>query len=130
MPAEFESQRYKDWFAHAELDMADAKVLLKYKGSSETIAFHLQQAAEKYIKGYLVKHGWSLKKIHDIEALLTAASRYNEFFREFLDLGRLISAAYIESRYPSGPPKEYSYKQITEWLAQTEKLITFIKEQD
>ena len=129
MPAKSESYKYEDWYSHAEVDLKNAKLLLINEGSTEIIAFHLQQSVEKYLKGYLIKHGWPLKKIHDVEMLLSVASRHNDFFKEFLDFGRIISAAYVESRHPLGPPKEYSNQQINDWLAQTEKLIAFIKEQ-
>lgn len=35
----------------------------------EDAAFHLQQALEKLLKGYLLSSGWQLKKTHDLEAL-------------------------------------------------------------
>ena len=127
MPAKTNSIKYEDWYLHGGRDLQSAKILLKSKGSSENIAFFLQQAAEKYLKGYLIKQGWKLKKIHDLEVLLSEASRHNESFKAYLDSARLMSAAYIESRYPLGPPKEYSIELVSEWLEQTETLIALIK---
>jgi HEPN domain-containing protein len=122
-----ESSRYEDWFSYGQRDLQNAKLLLRYGGSTDTIAFFFQQSVEKHLKGYLIKHGWKLKKIHDVEVLLSIASRHSELFKEYLDFSRVISAVYVESRYPLGPPKEYSKKQITEWLEQTESLITLVK---
>ncbi len=129
MPAKSESLRWEDWYAHAERDLQGAILTLQYQGSTGLAAFLLQQATEKYIKGYLLKHGWILKKTHDLEFLLTKASEHDQLFTEFLDFGRILSGAYVESRYPFGPPKDYSNEQIKDWLSQTEKLIAFIKEQ-
>jgi HEPN domain-containing protein len=121
------SSEAEAWFLHGERDLHSARLLLKNDGPSDTIAFLLQQTTEKYIKGYLITRGWKLRKIHDLEALLRDAIEFDIAFEEFLDFGRLLSAAYIESRYPVGPPEEYSQKQISDWLSDTEKLISLIK---
>ena len=129
MLAKAESLKWEDWYLHAERDFQNAKLLTKYQGTTDTVAFLLQQTAEKYLKGYLLKHGWTLKKTHDLELLITLANKHNNEFAEFLDYSRLLSATYVESRYPLGPPKDYSDKQISDWIDQTKKLISFIKEQ-
>jgi hypothetical protein len=41
-----------------------------------------------------------LRKIHDIETLITEAVRFNAEFQEYLDLGRRLTAYYYEERYP------------------------------
>jgi HEPN domain-containing protein len=38
--------------------------------------FFLQQSIEKYLKAFLIKHGWKLKKIHRLDALLDEAVKY------------------------------------------------------
>jgi HEPN domain-containing protein len=129
MPGESNKNESEDWFLHGDNDFQSAKLLFKNKGPTENIAFFLQQAVEKYLKGYLLSKGWKLQKIHDLEVLISEAIRYDKAFKAFLDFARVISAVYVESRYPAGPPKEYSIEKISEWLEQTEKLITFIKEE-
>jgi HEPN domain-containing protein len=127
MPAE-STQSYRDWFKHGESDLLSANILVKNNGPAENVAFSLQQAAEKYLKGYLLSKGWKLKRIHDLEVLVSEAITHNKRFESFLDYARVISGVYVESRYPSGPPREYSVDQVSDWLIQTERLVALIKE--
>ena len=87
----------------------------------------MSSAIEKYLKGYLIFHGWKLKKIHDIETLLVEAMKYDELFMEFLDLGRKITAFYYENRYPPGPPSEVSEEEAEEIMNSAERIIDKIK---
>jgi HEPN domain-containing protein len=69
-----------------------------------------------------------LKKIHDLEELIKEAINYDEFFKNFLDFGRILTPFYFESRYPPGPPSTYSKKEIKEILNNAEKIIKKIEE--
>ena len=44
------------------------------------------------IKGYLICNGWKLKKIHDIETLITEAAKFDAEFQEYLDFSRELTA--------------------------------------
>jgi HEPN domain-containing protein len=127
MPAESGDSQSTDWFKHGDNDLKSALLLFKGDGPTGNIAFSLQQSIEKYIKGYLLLKGWKLQKIHDLETLLSEAIKCNHSLETYLDFARIVSAIYVESRYPMGPPKEYTNKQISEWLKQTEELIAEIK---
>lgn len=48
-----ESLLPKDWFHKGYLDMRRAEILLENNDSSGA-TFHLHQALEKYLKGYLI----------------------------------------------------------------------------
>jgi hypothetical protein len=56
MPAT-ESALPADWFAQGDLDIRAAEILLTQDGPLPVIAFHLQQAVEKYLKGFLPSTG-------------------------------------------------------------------------
>jgi HEPN domain-containing protein len=46
------------WFAQADLDLEAADILMSLvNGPLRVIAFHLQQAIEKYLKGYPIATG-------------------------------------------------------------------------
>jgi len=129
MLVESHKNEFTDWFLHGDNDFQSAKLLFKNKGPTDNIALSLQQTVEKYLKGYLLSKGWKLHKIHDLELLISEAIRYDKAFKAFLDFARVISAVYVESRYPAGPPKEYSIEKISEWLEQTETLIALIEKE-
>lgn len=59
MPDNRESLYPKDWIEKAKKDLRRAKLLLA-DGDTEGAGFHLQQAIEKYLKGYLLSKGWRL----------------------------------------------------------------------
>jgi len=70
---------------------------------------------------------WKLEKTHDIEKLITEATKYRPAFRKYLDFARRVTAYYIEDQYPPGPPIEYSKKEIKQSLETVEKIIEEIK---
>ena len=64
------------WINYADKDWRRTKILIE-NDDAEGAAFHLQQALEKYLKGYLLAKGWRLKKIHDLNILISEAGKYN-----------------------------------------------------
>jgi len=69
----------QDWHAMAALDIRRSEILLVYDDPGGA-AFHLQQALEKYLKGYLIGKGWKLERTHDLEELLDHAVDYETQF--------------------------------------------------
>lgn len=117
----------QEWFERGKRDFESAKVLYVQKGYFDEVIFLIHQAIEKYLKGYLIFHGWKLKKIHDIETLIVEASKYDNSFMEFLDLSRKLTSFYYETRYPPGPLPEVSDDETKEIIEKAEKIIEFIK---
>jgi len=59
------------WVNIADRDLIAAEQGLKvYPILSEIVCFHCQQAAEKYLKAYLVKHQVEFQKTHSIMSLI------------------------------------------------------------
>ena len=90
--------------------------------------FHIHQAVEKYLKGFLIFKGWELKKIHDLETLITESKDYGLQYKEYLDFGRTLTAFYYTGRYPPGPVDEYDVKEVKDLLKTAKKSISDIKE--
>lgn len=91
----------KSWFARGDDDLALIKLILeKGTGSSNLACFHAQQAAEKYLKGFLAHHDLHVRKIHDLEVLLEDCKNIDPSFVELQDSARFLSQFYTESRYP------------------------------
>jgi len=78
-----------EWFLRGEHDLQSAKLLLQQGGHTDTIAILAQQAAEKYLKGYLLTQGWKLQKTHDLEVLVSKAITHDKAFEQFLDFARI-----------------------------------------
>lgn len=94
-----ESVYPRDWFKKAQKDLKRAKNNLK-KRDYEDAAFHLQQAVEKYLKGYLISRGWKLRRVHDLEYLLDEAIKFEPNLEAFRPLCQEITGYYSVERYP------------------------------
>ena len=121
-------QVVKEWFERGKHDLEVANILLAEEEYSDVVLFHIHQAVEKYLKGFLIYNGWGLKKIHDIELLITEAMSFDDEFQKYLDLGRELTAFYYEERYPPGPITSYSKEEIEEILEVAEGIIDKLKE--
>lgn len=89
------------WIRKADEDFAYAKTSLE-KGLDfpAQICFHFHQAAEKYLKAYIVANELEFQRIHDLTKLLQTCSGKDS---EFENLERGLSELnpfYIETRYP------------------------------
>ncbi len=69
-----------------------------------------------------------MRKIHDLESLMTEASNFDSEFGKYLDFGRKLSGYYYEERYPPGPMSSCTKKEIEEMLGLAEKIIKRLKE--
>ena len=53
---------------------------------AEAAGFFLQQSLEKYLKAFILKYGWNLRKIHELDTLLDDAAKCNANLENFRDL--------------------------------------------
>ena len=71
--------------------------------------------------------GWRLKKTHDLAELVDTAIDYNPGFSRYLDLGRRLTAYYVEYRYPPGPSSPPSPAEIEALLEELHRLVAEIE---
>lgn len=117
-----------EWFAQGDLDIQAVEILLSQSGPLEIVAFHLQQAVEKYLKGFLLASGWSLRRIHDLEILLQEAIARDADFAAFLPSCQRITEYYIETRYPMGFSTPLQPDTLEDDLRTLYALIALIRE--
>src|SRR4030043_1232576 len=113
----------EEWFERGLHDIETAQLLYDERGYTDSIAYHIQQAIEKYLKGYLVLHGKKPPRIHELDTLLNHIAGFDDSFNDFLDLCEKASRYYIEDRYPPGPIVEYEYDEIKGDLDKAWELI-------
>jgi HEPN domain-containing protein len=96
-----ESGHVEQWIAKAEQDFALASELLaEDRPFWDAICFHAQQAAEKYLKAYLVYREVDFPKTHDVEHLLDLIEEADaELAGDLRDIAPL-SAYAVAARYP------------------------------
>jgi HEPN domain-containing protein len=122
------SKVVQEWFGKADQDLNQAEFLLKNDRPLDYVAYFIQQAAEKYLKGFLIANGWELEKIHSLDKLLRECSKFDKAFLTFIPSFRKITRFYFESRYPIGYEIEYTSKEINQALEDVKTLIRFVKE--
>ncbi|MBI2666570.1 HEPN domain-containing protein [Candidatus Woesearchaeota archaeon] len=115
-------EEVKDWWDKAVDDLEKAHILAKNKKYDGAI-FYSQQAVEKALKALLIKEKNKLKKIHDLVELGKEAN-VPEIFLKYC---KVLTMAYIYSRYP-GVPKEESLDQIAiDFMRYAQEILTWIE---
>lgn len=87
------------WFDYAHEDLVRAEKRLIEPDVVDAL-FHMQQCAEKVLKGKLVGLGWDLVKTHNVTVLIKELSKKGLDFSWFEDCGDLLTAQYVIDRYP------------------------------
>ena len=92
----------RPWIAKADVDYRTAERLLPIR---ESIAFHCQQAAEKYLKAFLVLRGVEFPKTHSISRLLDLVSSIAPELAAALEEAEFLTPFGVEIRYPGDLPE-------------------------
>lgn len=117
-----ESRLPEDWHKKGALDLNRVEILLEH-GDPEGAAFHLQQAIEKYLKGYLIGKGWKLARIHDLEDLLDFAVDFDAGLEQYRPLCQEVTEYYIEERYPIFPQSGIAVEDVRDKINTAKDLI-------
>ncbi len=89
------------WFVMADLDLNSAIFLLSMKPKPlEIIAYHCQQSAEKYLKGFIAFHGGEIRKTHDLVVLNHDCSQYDSSFENVMEQCINLTDYGVQIRYP------------------------------
>ncbi len=94
-------QRLRDWIEKADHDLGTAIVINQHiPDYSDTLAFHCQQAAKKYIKCLLEKYAIQFKRSHDLRYLLDLLDEAIPVDVELYEKIIKLNAFSVEIRYP------------------------------
>ena len=93
--------RLRDWIEKANHDLGTAIVINQYIPEySDTLAFHCQQATEKYLKCMLEMHSIPFKRSHDLRYLLDLLDDAIPINKELYESTMKLNAFGVEIRYP------------------------------
>jgi len=96
----------REWVRKAETDFKTAEHLFQSGPDfAEGAAFHSQQAAEKYLKAFLVWHQIEFQKTHDIETLLKHAGKVDSKIPDVLKDAVILTPYGVDYRYPGEYPQ-------------------------
>ncbi len=89
------------WIKKAENDLINAENTIKMESPpTDTICFHAQQCAEKYLKGFLTFHELDFPKTHSLEDLVLLCKGVAPNIESELDDIEILSSYGVEVRYP------------------------------
>jgi HEPN domain-containing protein len=91
----------QEWMRKAEGDLRAAQHLLALEQQDYfTAAFYAQQAAEKFLKAFLVRHQVPFGKTHDIQQLVDLAATPDASLKRELASADTLTPFGVEFRYP------------------------------
>lgn len=115
-----------EWLDKAEEDFAVAEHLAAQGVLyPQTVGFHAQQAAEKFLKAFLTWHQVDFPKIHDIDRLLDLVASADPVLAEILHGAIALTDYAVDARYPGvpGPPTKEDAAQAVELARQVRTAI-------
>lgn len=120
----------KEWLNQADEDFLFAQTNLDEQDKFfAKICFHFQQAAEKYLKAYIVAFKLPFKKIHDLTKLLSLCQKKDKSFVNIIEEAKFLTDFYVDTRYPAFWPVGFDRKEAEKAKAATEKIRDFVKEE-
>ncbi|GAB4494896.1 MAG: hypothetical protein OHK0052_01050 [Anaerolineales bacterium] len=90
------------WLQKATNDLKTASILLHAQDDDkpfDMVCFHCQQAAEKYLKGYLAFLNLNIPRTHNIAQLIELGAQNDPLLRAYLSADELTPYG-VNIRYP------------------------------
>ena len=116
----------REWMVKAEEDFQAALLLSKKKkpALNNSVCFHSQQCAEKYLKAFLSLRRVYFQKTHDLILLNNLCAGNSGDFELIADLVALLNPYSVEFRYPGEQATKSDAKKA---LRQVEEIRDFIR---
>jgi len=124
-------KQVEDWVLLADKDLQAAEIIINDEYPlTNIVAFHCQQAIEKYLKAFIIEKDGPLMRTHD---LIKLNAIINEIKNLSIDEKKLIviNEVYMDSRYPGdlglmpdGMPTNEQAKGFIEYVNEI-KIIIF-----
>jgi HEPN domain-containing protein len=92
----------REWVKKAEEDYSVAGSLRRRRKNPapNSLCFHCQQCAEKYLKARLIEAGEIPARTHDLAQLLLACQRHEPLWSALMPGAKLLSQFGVAFRYP------------------------------
>ena len=88
----------RGWVRKAESDLIAMRASAE-AGASDAACFHAQQAAEKYLKGYLAHRDCAIPPTHNLLKLITRCAETDASFLELAGVAEMLTPFAVEVRY-------------------------------
>ena len=117
----------KEWIEKADEDFGFAGVGIECTDYFGQICFHFQQAAEKYLKAFIVANELGFRAVHNLMELLEICRQKDQSVQELRQACTFLNAFYIDTRYPVHWPSQYDRSTAVEAKEMTAKIRDWVK---
>ena len=118
------NEEVKEWFEIADRDLDAAHLLNEaVRRHYEVICYQCAQAAEKYLKGFLVFNDILPEKTHDLVKLNKMCAKINSDFQDIYDVCKFLTTFATDIRYPN--KYEVTDGDVVLAIAAVEKIRNF-----
>ena len=128
MPRKTDSNNPVDWIFFAETDLEGLKILAERQVSYYLCQSKLAEVLEKVLKAELIRLGWFLERIHDLQKLIDELKeRKSDLVDEAQSLGESLTEVYFADRYPGFDLEDPDWPDYREKLEKVNKLLKKVK---
>ena len=117
----------KEWIQKADEDYGFASVSIECTDYFAQVCFHFQQAAEKYLKAFIVANKLEFRPVHNLLELLWTCKTADPYIKELEEACRFLNPFYIDTRYPVHWPAQYDKDAAVKAKQMTEKIRDWVK---
>jgi HEPN domain-containing protein len=119
-----------EWFKKADNDIRTAEITISAESPPlDTICFHCQQCAEKYLKGFLVFYEIECEKIHDLDEILDLCKQVDASFEDLRNYTYILNPFGVDIRYPENNfMVEYTIDDAKEAILSAKRVKEFVLE--
>ena len=119
---------FREWLIKAEEDFGFARIGLRETKYYAQICFHFNQAAEKYLKAFIIANHLQFRSVHNLIELLTICKDKNHKIEELEEACRYLNPFYIDTRYPVHWPTHYDKETAVNAMKSAKKIRDWIKD--
>jgi HEPN domain-containing protein len=114
-----------DWYRLAEDRLSAADAIYAQSGMTYAGIELLHEAFERYLKGYLISMGWTLRRTHDLSDLLSAAVQFDPAFSAYAGIADNLTDQFWAQHYPGGDLSEVGtdYPEVRDGVGKLVELI-------
>jgi HEPN domain-containing protein len=118
----------REWTSKADEDFEFARINLdEGKNFYAQICFHFQQAAEKYLKAFIIAHDLEFRRVHDLGLLLKTCSAKDPSFEDLKEDCEFLAAFYVDTRYPVQWPTKFSMEETRKALQASDRIGILVR---
>ena len=121
-------QIVREWLEKAKEDFDFAAISLEEMHNFyPQICFHFHQAAEKYLKSFIVAYDLEFEKTHNLMNLLITCSSTDASLLSLMEECQRLNTAYIDTRYPVHWPTDYAKEKAAVFKSDAQKIAQAVE---